>query len=193
MLKHGENSIVNSKGRWDPKDGDIHRPIWSFPQTQIFMDLRATLFKFIKGNHALTRSSVLKVYHPHLSATPGRLDQSKIFLTALFGTNMEHILFFRGEANDELYRDTASSILGEGEEPPKIPIKLRLKRRGKEICWECGPDSTQQSMNGAYCQKHKKLVPAPARDLVEVTRPITLDRQEETHPEHSAIRPQDQE
>ena len=27
MLKHGENSIVNSKGCWDPQDGDIPRPI----------------------------------------------------------------------------------------------------------------------------------------------------------------------
>ena len=92
---------------------------------------------------------------------------------------MEHILFLRGEANDELFRKTASSILGEGEEQAKIPIKLR---RGKEICWECGPNSTQQSTNGAYCREHKKLVPAPARDLVDMTRPINLNRQEAPNP-----------
>ena len=55
------------------------------------MDLKTTLFKFINGNQALARSSIIRVYH---SLIYHRLDQSKIVLTILFGPTWSTSCFY---------------------------------------------------------------------------------------------------
>ena len=148
----------------------------------VFKELKDTLFDIVKGNHAWTRQSKVRAYHPYIATPPSHTDTNGIVIEATFGgRGGEHIMVLRGNNSDTHFREMALSLIvnrcsshrgpmtTSGVTDRRSSFTRAAERRLRQnsvypLCRSCQVTlerSGGQRSHYMYCQEHSQEGPRP--------------------------------